>query len=239
MDSRLKIGVWILVLVSILTAGCVAPLAAGRLQTRSEQVSVGAAESVQAYVVMGAGRLQIEGGADSLLEAGVRYSHRWLAPDIRYRVKQNGQGVLDIEQADGPGIQMQDDYLNDWDLAFNNEIPLDLQVTLGAGECELDLNALHLKSFTMQVGAGQATLNLADYSGGDLEIDIQGGVGELTLFLPDETRVEVSVRGGLGEINASGLKGENGLYVNDNSDSGPLIEIRVRAGIGQLNLISR
>ncbi len=239
MDYKMKNSILIMVLVSVLAAGCMAPVMAGRVQTGSEKVSLDGAESVRAYIVMGAGRLQIEGGADSLLEANTRYSHRSLAPDIHYRVKQNGQGVLDIEQDDGPKFQMSENYTNDWDLALNNEIPLELFVTLGAGECELDLNVLNLKSFTMQMGAGESTLDLADYSGGDLEVDVEGGVGELTLFLPSETRVEVSVSAGLGEVNSAGLERENGLYVTDPSETGSVIEIQIKAGIGQLNLIAR
>lgn len=239
MEHRLKNGVLIMVFVAVLAVGCMAPIAKGRVQSQTEQIELGDAESARVEILMGAGKLQVEGGAKSLLDAYLLYSHRSLAPDIHYRVKDSGQGILDIEQDEFSKYKVPENYRNEWDLALNSEIPLDLFVTLGAGDCELDLNALNLKSFTMQMGAGESTLDLEDYSGGDLEVDIKGGVGELTLFLPSETRVEVSVRGGLGEINSTGLMRENGLYVTDPSESGSVIEIQIRAGIGQLNLIAR
>ena len=179
----------------------------------------------------------VEGVQSHTEEVDLGYSHPSLAPDIHYRVRNSGVGDLDIEQDDSPKFQDYANYLNEWDLALNSEIPLELIVTLGAGESELFLSDLNLESFTMQIGAGESTLDLSDYSGQNLEVDIQGGVGELTVFLPSDARIESNVRGGLGEINTTGLSYENGLYVRDYSGTGPVIEIRIEAGIGQLNLI--
>lgn len=56
-------------------------------------------------------------------------------------------------------------------------------------------------------------------------------------YPPSEARIEVAARGGLGESNSVGLVRQNGLYVYEYTGSGPTIEIRIEAGIGELNLI--
>lgn len=239
MINRIKNSLFILIFLTVLTAGCVAPYARGRLLTRSEEVGLENAETARVEILMGAGRLKIAGGAESLLLAHLRYSHPGVAPDILYRVKGSGLGVLDIEQEEYSKYKVPENYRNEWDLALNSEVPLALFVTLGAGESDLNVGELNLKSFTMQMGVGESTLHLEDYSGEDLTLDIQGGVGELTLYLPAESRVEVDVRGGLGEINSFGLIREDGHYVSGGSDLDTSIKIEIRAGIGQLNLIAR
>lgn|GEM_PF-2154872 len=60
---------------------------------------------------------------------------------------------LDIEQDDGLEFQDDRNYLNEWGLAINTEIPVSLNATLPAGESGLDLSDLNLESFTMQIGA--------------------------------------------------------------------------------------
>ncbi len=60
---------------------------------------------------------------------------------------------LDIEQDDGLEFQDDQNYLNEWGLAINTEIPVSLNATLPAGESGLDLSDLNLESFTMQIGA--------------------------------------------------------------------------------------
>lgn len=239
MGSRIKNSLFIVIFLSVLTAGCLAPYARGNLMTRSEEISLEDADSARVEILMGAGKLRIAGGAESLLLADVRFSHPGVAPDIRYQVKASGLGALDIEQEEYSKYKVPENYWNEWDLALNSEIPLALFVTLGAGESDLIIGDLNLKSFTMQMGVGESTLDLEDYSGNDLTLDIQGGLGELTVYLPENARVEVDVRGGLGEINSWGLTRQNQLYVSEYSGLGPEIAIRIRAGIGQVNLVAR
>ena len=239
MKNRIHNYVFILTFLSVLTAGCVAPYAQGQLISRTEEILLEDAESARVEILMGAGKLKINGGAGSLLLADLRYSYPRVAPNIDYQVSGSGMGELVIEQEEYSKYKVPENYRNEWDLALNSEIPLALIVSLGAGESDLDLSDLNLKSFTMQMGVGEATLNLEDFSGDVLALDITGGVGELTVYLPANAQIEVDVRGGLGEVNSSGLIRQNGLYISEYSGQGPLIEVQIQAGIGQLNLVAR
>ena len=229
------------VLGIILAAFCLvscAPLArSGPVQTETEEVSLEGAEQVQVQIRMGAGELVIGGGADQLLEGEFSYSDKDLRPDISYRVLSSGAGSLEIEQGENPGNRLYDSYYNRWELDFNSEVPLEIEVALGAGESTLDLGDLTLRSFSLQVGAGQAHLDLGQGPSQDLELDIEGGVGELTVILPRNVRIEADVSGGLGEVNTSGLIRENGRYLSEYDGAGPIIRIFIEAGIGELNLL--
>ncbi|MFN2112601.1 MAG: toast rack family protein [Anaerolineales bacterium] len=219
--------------------GCAPRYASGRIWETSEVVDLQGAESVSAEILMGAGDLEVDGGADQLLEGEFRYSEKDLLPDISYRVGDNTEGILRVEQDERPGNRFYDSYYNKWVLRLNSDIPLDLSLVLGAGECTLDLEELNLRSFSMKMGAGEATLDLGTAPSQDLNLDIQGGVGQLTVILPPDARIEAHITGGLGEINLSGLMGQNGSYVSEYQGSGPVIRMEIEAGIGELNLLVR
>ncbi len=237
MDYRIKKVLMIIGLVSLSAVSCVVNPIAGRIRSHSDQVSLDGAESVQAEVLMGAGKLVVEGGADQLLEGDFTYSYREYAPDIDYRVRMNEVGVLEVKQEDKPGIRVNANYRNDWVLKFNEDVPLVLDVTLGAGKSDFDLSRLNLNSFCLQMGAGEAYVDLNGDFDDDLQVNIQGGVGELTVVLPADTKIEVKVQGGLGEINTSGLNREGNLYVGQYSGSGPVLYVSIEVGIGELTLL--
>jgi len=236
MNKRIIRTVLIIGLVSLSLASCYVMPAAGRVRSQSEDIDQGGAESVRVEILMGAGKLEIKGGADKLLEGDFTYSYREYAPEIDYRVRGNGVGLLEVKQEEKPGIRINNNYRNEWELRFNQDVPLDLDVILGAGEGDLDLSQLNLGSFSLQMGAGQANVDLTGAYPGDLQVNIQGGVGELTVVLPDDTNIEASVQGGLGEINTSGLDREGNRYVSKYTGSGPIINLNIEAGIGELNL---
>lgn len=237
MDKRFKKVLLIISLVSLSVVSCIVTPVVGRVRSHSEEISLDGAESVQAEILMGAGRLEVNAGTSQLLEGDFTYSYREYTPDIDYRVRSNDVGVLDVKQEDKPGINVTTNYRNEWVLTFNEDVPLELDVTLGAGECDLDLSEINLVDFRLQMGAGEAYVDLDREIDADLEVDIQGGVGELTVVLPADTRLEIDVQGGLGEINTSGLNRDGNAYVSKYSGSGPVLYVSIKAGIGELNLL--
>ena len=237
MVNSIKKVLIIIGLVSLSAVSCVVTPVAGRVRSHSEEVSLDGAESVLAEILMGAGKLVVEGGADQLMQGDFTYSYSEYAPDIDYRVRMNEVGLLEIKQEDKPGIRVNTNYRNDWVMKFNEDVPLELDVTLGAGESDLDLSELNLENFSLQMGAGAAYIDLSGDLDDDLQVNIQGGVGELTVVLPDDTNIEVEVQGGLGEINTSGLNRDGNLYVGKYSGSGPVLYVSIEVGIGELNLL--
>ncbi len=237
MDKRIKFSLHLIAVLSIAVVSCIAIPVVSRVGSHSEVIDLEDAESVTAEIMMGAGKLVVQSGTEALMEGEFHYSYRDYAPDITYHVRSGGRGDLQVVQDDGPKFRVQLNYKNEWELVFNEEIPLDLDITLGAGESVLDLTNLNLESFALKMGAGASYLDLSGTLDQDLSVTIQGGVGELTLLLPPETNINVEVTGGLGEINTKGLYRDGALFVSKYSGSGSVVNIKIEAGIGQLNLL--
>jgi hypothetical protein len=135
-----------------------------------------------------------------------------------------GTGELSVEQRSAQGIRLGGDACNEWDVCFNDEVPTDLHVEMGAGESDLDLDSLALEGLDLKMDL------TGDYEQ-DLAASIQGWVGEATVMLPSEIGVMARAEGGVGKINAEGLQKEGDSYVNDaygNSE--------VQGGVGEINL---
>jgi hypothetical protein len=208
----------------------------GEMQRESQSVGVENAQSVRADLKMGAGELNVTGGTDALMEGEFSYNVADWKPKVDYDVS-GDTGELIVKQGSGGGVRLGGNARNEWDLRFNDEVPTDLVVKMGAGESDLDLDSLTLTGLNLQMGAGKTTVDLTGDYAQDFEASIQGGVGEATVLLPSEVGVQAKAEGGLGKINAEGLQREGDSYVNEAyGDSDVTLEIDVQGGVGQINL---
>jgi hypothetical protein len=208
----------------------------GKIQRESRAVGLENAQSARAELKMGAGELNITGGADQLMEGDFSYNVAAWKPKVDYDVS-GEEGELVVKQGSSEGARLGADARNEWDIRFNDEVPTDLVVQMGAGESDLDLDSLALKGLDLQMGAGRTTVDLTgDYTQG-FDASIQGGVGEATVLLPSEVGVKAKAEGGLGKINAEGFKRVGDSYVNDAyGESDVVLNVDVQGGVGQINL---
>lgn len=208
----------------------------GKMQHDSESVDPKDAQSASAQLKMGAGELNLTGGADQLMEADFSYNVSEWKPKVRYDVS-GKKGELVVKQGSAEGGNLSGGARNEWDISMNDELPTDLVVQLGAGESNLDLDSLTLKGLDLQMGAGKITVDLTgDYTQG-FDASIEGGVGQATVLLPSEVGVKAKAEGGLGGINAKGLKKVGGSYVNDAyGESDTNLNVDVKGGVGEINL---
>jgi len=192
------------------------------------------AKAARINVHMPAGELVISGGAEHLLEADFSQGASWETPAIEYSVE-NGAGNLTINQESSNRFMSNSD--NAWRLKLNNEIPIDLEVDIGAGKSDLNLSKLDLTRLQLNIGAGQVNVDLTGERGKDLEASIHGGVGEAIVRLPKDIGVVANVHGGLGSIDVRGLKEEDGRYVNAVYGKAPAtLHLTVEGGIGHIRL---
>jgi len=248
----------ILIAVLLLATACAGGVRVGELQTRSQTVELGDADSVNVEVQMGAGVLDMSGGASELLEASFTYNVKELNPQATY-----ADGRLAVKDSDvKEGIRSLFDlneYRNEWDLKLNEDVPMEMKIDLGAGRSNLALGALALTSLNITGGAGEVNLDLSssrslsrldfDMGAGGVHIDLtgdwqkdldarlRGGLGEITLRLPSTVGVRVDVETGIGGVDTSGLTKDGNTYTNDAygvSDVTLLID--VEGGVGQIHL---
>ncbi len=205
------------------------------LRHESRTVDRDDARSVNASVEAAAGQLNISSGSSHLLEADFGFGDTDATPQVNYRID-SGVGQLTISQDDhGPhfGIAR-----NEWNLRFNNEVPLELKIDMGAGQGHFHLRDLLLTRLKVDMGAGQVDVDLTGDRMKDLDADIEGGVGQATIRLPAKVGVVVHASGGLGSINAHGLKHDGDQYTNDVYGKTPAtIRLKVEGGVGEINLV--
>ena len=209
----------------------------GEMQRESKSVEAQNADSVRAKLQMGAGELNLTGGADRLMEGDFSYNVSDWKPKVSYGVS-GDEGRLVVKQGSGDqGVNLGGRARNEWKISLNDEMPTDLAVQMGAGESDLDLDSLTLKGLDLQMGAGKTTVDLTGDYDRDFDASIQGGVGEATVLLPSEVGVRAKAEGGLGQINAKGLQKMDDSYVNDAyGESDVTLNVDIQGGVGEINL---
>jgi len=237
MNTRISKSVaFLAIVVMLLASGCARGLRVGKLQTESQSVDLGGAETVRVEINMGAGELDVAGGADKLLEADFTYNVAELEPEVKY-----SGGTLIVQHPDletrVTSLWDLDDYRYEWDLSLNDDVPMDLSITLGAGKIDLQLAGLSLTGLDVNVGAAEATIDLTGDWVRDLDVTVKAGVGRATLRLPRSVGVHVTVETGIGDVDAPGLKRDGDVYTNDAyGESAVTLSIDIKAGVGKINL---
>jgi hypothetical protein len=226
----------ILIAVAFTATGCYRGVRVGDLQTKSQTVERGDANAVNAEIQMGAGKLDVSGGASELLEASFIYNVEELDPRATYT-----NGRLEVRDS---GVNMGiasladlDEFRNEWDLKLNEDVPMEMKINLGAGPSNLALGALALTSLNINGGAGEITIDLTGTWRNDLDARIAGGLGDLHLTLPREVGVRIEVDPGIGVVDASGLTRDGNTYTNDAYGvSDATLRIHIDGGVGNINL---
>jgi hypothetical protein len=208
----------------------------GKMQEEAKSVDPKNADSARAKFQMGAGELNVTGGADQLMEADFSYNVSEWKPKVSYDVS-GGEGELVVKQGGSGSSNLTGEARNEWEIRLNDELPTDLVVQLGAGESDLDLDSVALTGLKLQMGAGKTTVDLTGDYAQSFNSSIQGGVGEATVELPSEVGVKAKAQGGLGRINAEGLKRVGDAYVNDAyGESDVTLNVKIQGGVGEINL---
>jgi N-terminal domain of toast_rack, DUF2154 len=233
---------WMVVLFSLvltgalLLAGCAPRLRVGELQSESQTVELDNAESVRAEITMGAGDLQVTGGAEKLLEADFTYNVAKMKPEVK-----STDGTLVISHPEVRGYRtLQDikDFRNEWDLRFNSQVPMNLRLNMGAGTSDLQLADLSLTGLDVTLGAGISTVDLSGDWANDLDVTFDTGAAELTVRLPKDIGVRVKIEAGPTVVNAPDLTKDGNVYTNAAYGvSDVTLHIDLQAGIGAINLL--
>lgn len=216
--------------------GCVVDLnPPGPTRSETRSVALDNSEMVRVELKMGAGELQVRGGSPKLMEAEFRYNRERWRPEIHYDASAF-RGHLIVEQPSGSGSGNHSKY--EWDLRFNDDKPIDMEVHFGAGEGRLDLGSLSLRSLEVHMGVGELRVDLRGTPKKDYDVHIRGGVGEATVYLPEGVGVIAEAKGGIGGISTRGLHKRDNEWVNDAyGHAKTTIRLDIHGGIGAINLI--
>ncbi len=229
--------VWISIALfgALLLVSCSSDVRVGAVQKASQSVELGDAGSARVEIDLGAGDLEVTGGAAKLMEADFTYNVVRLKPQVGYT-----PGRLVVAQPDIGGMPvLRDigDYRNEWDLRLQENVPMDLSVDIGAGTSDLQLADLSLTGLAVKLGAGTSTLDLNGDWTRDLDVSIDAGAADMTVRLPSDVGVRLVVDPGATVIEAPGLQRDGDVYTNAAYGvSGATLRVDVDSGIGRIGL---
>ena len=226
-----------LLAAALCLSSCVIGTVTGPERRDSRSIERDASERVHVDLHMGAGTLIVGGSARKLLNADFTYNVPSWKPEVRYS-STGTHGELTIRQP-GQGHAQIGRTRYQWDLALNNDVPMDLSLHFGAGEARLDLGSLSLLSVEVHMGVGKLDMDLRGNPKHDYDVSVSGGIGEATVHLPSGVGVYAEGSGGIGEIRTQGLRREGGHWVNEAyEDSKVRIHVEVHGGIGAIRLLA-
>ena len=225
----------ILIAVMVITAAVTVPLyyayiGPERIVTRT--VDLGGATAVDAELNMKSGSLNVTGGASELMSGGFTYNIKKWKPEISYNIA-GSTGNLVVNQEEGwfwPWWPV----ASEWNIRFNNSVPLNLKAKLSAGKTQLNLGNLNLTGLDVNSSAGDVYADLsgtmdslnrvnASLSFGHLQVNMDGEYGTPIAF-------DASNSAGSIELNLNGNWKAN-LDGNIRTSAGE-VSIRVPEDVG-------
>jgi hypothetical protein len=106
----------------------------------------------------------------------------------------------------------------------------------GASKTELKgLANANFRQMNFSSGAGDYTLSFDGDLQRDASVTIDSGVSTMNIIVPEGVNAKVTFEGGLTTVNKDGGWDQNGT-VYTLSGSGPILTIKVKMGMGTLNL---
>ena len=160
-------------------------------KTQTVSFSAEGAQRVQADLCINVGQLHVEGGAAKVMEGEFTCSVEEWQPDVQYRVE-DGVGQLSVIQPDVKKRGYRWRVVNDWDVAFSNNMPLDLVAEINAGTAELALSDLAMRELDVEINSGTLDVTLrgdhpllkrADFeiNAGRVDVNMNGHFPRLTV----------------------------------------------------------
>ena len=226
----------LMICAALVLTSCSPKAGVGELQSESQSVELDDADAVNVEIKLGAGDLEVTGGAEKLLEADFTYNVAKLKPEVEFT-----DGTLVVQHPDVRGYRtLQDisDFRNEWDLRLNNDVPMNLSLDMGAGNSNLQLAGLSLTGLDVNLGAGISKIDLSGDWAHDLDVAFVSGAAEITVKLPKDIGVRVKVEAGPTLVNAPGLTKDGNVYTNAAyGTSDVTLQIDLQAGIGAINLL--
>ncbi len=123
-------------------------LKVGPMEEYVEEVPRDGVEEARVEIRLGSGEISLAAGdPDPLFSGRFRTNVAEWAPEVAWR-----DGLLSIEQGDARGVP-EPGAENEWDLRFSPEVPLDLELQIGATDGELDFTGLAVTELALEVGA--------------------------------------------------------------------------------------
>jgi hypothetical protein len=151
------------------------------------------------------------------------------------------QGKLDLTGIPLTNLEIRDG-ASQAEIVFNDYNPVqmnDLVYKTGASQITLEgLGYANIDELSFEGGAGSYTLNFDGVLQQETRAFVNYGLGDAKIEIPPNTAARIVVEGGLNNVELQGSWNVDGNEYTNNG-SGPLLDITVKMGVGNLQLISK
>jgi hypothetical protein len=173
----------------------------GPVQQASRQVQLDGAERVKVGVQFGGGELEIKAGGEPLLDGEFIYNMPDLEPEIVYDVRDR-QGELLVRHKENriEWDRSITEMRNEWRLRLTQDVPLSLDIDVGASTGRLELGGLRIVDLDLAAGAADVQVRFGEPNPERLDsLSVHTGAARLDLLkLGNANLDQFSFDGGLG-----------------------------------------
>lgn len=207
----------------------------GNVETENASIDLQGATSASLKMDHGAGELKIHGGASAN-----EIAHGVFTRGLDQKATRNGDRLevrmrpakdfLDFPFF-GPHSQI------DWDVALNPNVPIALNLNLGANKSTLDLRDLNITSLDLDTGASETRLTLP--SKGRFTADLDLGAASLEITVPEGLSARINASVAAGEIRVDEARfPRNGKYYQspDYETAANAVDMKIDAGAASVKV---
>lgn len=126
-----------------------------------------------------------------------------------------------------------------WDINFNPDIPLKLDLRTGASENILDLSGLKVTDFRLDTGASSTNITFPA-NAGQTYARIHTGAAGLKIRIPDGVAAHIEVKSGMAGININPTRfphSASGYESPDYAASTNRADIHIETGVGSVDIL--
>ena len=193
-------------------------------------------EEVHVSLELGAGKLQVTGGTDRIMEGTFTCKGKVIDAEMEYEITKERVGELTISQCSTNMWNLLS-IKQDWKLILNDSLPLSLKLELGAGKSDLNLSELNLKNVDIEAGVGETLIDLSGDWQESFKVNVDSGVGKTRMILPKHVGVKLDVDRGVGRVNADYFMRVGDSYQNQAYENATVtIEIDIDVGVGEVTI---
>ncbi len=207
----------------------------GNVEAQNASIELQGASSANLKISHGAGELKIHSGANAN-----ELAHGTFTGGLDHKAARNGdrlevrmrpaKGVMDFPFF-GPRTQF------DWDVALNAEIPMTLELNLGANKSDIDLSDMNVTNLDLDTGASDTKLTLP--SRGRFRADLDLGAASLEVTIPEglSARIRASLGAADLKIDQSRFPRTGSYYQSPDYDSSAnAVDMTVDAGASYIKI---
>ncbi len=242
-EFRGILGTLIGVLIFLLIVGAVIFLAMGQMNLLSgnnlqkETVFIAKEAGIQSAEIdikTGAGNLEVTGGSDALLSGS--FESNFLKLNQKSGSK-NGTQKVALKAEGNYFFVLGGKKWNNLNLRLGPEIPMDLNIDVGATKINLDLTDVLIQTLDINTGASELNLILGDKVEKS-KVNVSAGASSVSITLPSTVGVKLTVDSVLSSKNLSNFQQlDSNNYKSNNYDTADKkIDINLNLGVSNLNI---